>query len=100
MAGTRSQLAIRLYGDELDVLTQKAAAIAALYVSGQYLSVPAAVGFIALFGVAVLNGVVLVAYINQLRARGIPMGETIPEGCRRCTPGSQKGKSRPEPCRS
>ena len=41
--------------------------IVALFVSRQYLSVPASVGFIALFGVAVLNGVVLVSYINQLR---------------------------------
>lgn len=39
--------------------------IVALYVSGQYLSVPSAVGFITLFGVAVLNGVVLVESINQ-----------------------------------
>ncbi|HCC49200.1 MAG TPA: CusA/CzcA family heavy metal efflux RND transporter [Elusimicrobia bacterium] len=60
-----------------------AGGIAALYVSGQYLSVPAAVGFIALFGVAVLNGVVLVTHINQLRAKGLPMAEAIPEGCLR-----------------
>jgi len=39
--------------------------IAALYVSGQYLSVPGSIGFIALFGVAVLNGVVMVNAINQ-----------------------------------
>jgi len=39
--------------------------IASLYVSGQYLSVPGSIGFIALFGVAVLNGVVLVNAINQ-----------------------------------
>lgn len=44
--------------------------IFALWVSGLYLSVPAAVGFIAVFGVAVQNGVVLVSYINQLRERG------------------------------
>ena len=44
---------------------------------------PAAVGFIALFGVAVLNGVVLVTYINQLRAKGIAMNEAIVEGCLR-----------------
>ncbi|HAH07429.1 MAG TPA: CusA/CzcA family heavy metal efflux RND transporter [Elusimicrobia bacterium] len=43
--------------------------VLALFLSGTYLSVPAAVGFIALFGVAVLNGVVLVTTINQLRAR-------------------------------
>ena len=60
-----------------------AGGIVALFISGLYLSVPAAVGFIALFGVAVLNGVVLVTYINQLRAKGMPMEEAIPEGCRR-----------------
>jgi cobalt-zinc-cadmium resistance protein CzcA len=45
--------------------------IVALWVSGLYLSVPAAVGFIAIFGIAVLNGVVLVSYINQLREEGL-----------------------------
>ncbi|HAF95496.1 MAG: cytochrome-c peroxidase [Elusimicrobia bacterium GWF2_52_66] len=60
-----------------------AGGIAALFFSGQYLSVPAAVGFIALFGVAVLNGVVLVTHINQLRAKGMHMDEAIAEGCLR-----------------
>jgi len=44
--------------------------IAALYVSGQYLSVPGSIGFIALFGVAVLNGVVMVNAINQRLSGG------------------------------
>ena len=44
--------------------------IVGLYFSGEYLSVPAAVGFIALFGIAVHNGVVLVSYFNQLRNEG------------------------------
>ena len=57
--------------------------ILGLYISGLYLSVPAAVGFIALFGVAVLNGVVLVTYINQLRQQGHRMDEAIPLGCER-----------------
>ena len=57
--------------------------ILGLYVSGLYLSVPAAVGFIALFGVAVLNGVVLVTYINQLRQHGHRITEAIPLGCER-----------------
>lgn len=60
-----------------------AGGVLALYLSGLYLSVPAAVGFIALFGVAVLNGVVLVTYINQLRAKGVAMGQAVPEGCMR-----------------
>jgi cobalt-zinc-cadmium resistance protein CzcA len=55
--------------------------IVALFISGLYLSVPASVGFIALFGVAVLNGVVLVSYINQLRREGIALTEAITKGC-------------------
>jgi cobalt-zinc-cadmium resistance protein CzcA len=55
--------------------------VLALYFSGQYLSVPASVGFIVLFGVAVLNGVVLVSYILQLRQEGIPLREAILKGC-------------------
>ncbi|NOR70167.1 MAG: CusA/CzcA family heavy metal efflux RND transporter, partial [Methylomarinum sp.] len=43
----------------------------ALWISGEYLSVPASVGFIALLGIAVLNGVVMVSYFNQLRATGM-----------------------------
>ena len=44
--------------------------IAALWLRGLNLNLSASVGFIALFGVAVLNGVVLLTYINQLRAAG------------------------------
>jgi cobalt-zinc-cadmium resistance protein CzcA len=54
-----------------------------LWITGEYLSVPASVGFIALLGIAVLNGVVLVAYFNQLRVRGMPMTELVVEGARR-----------------
>jgi heavy metal efflux system protein len=54
--------------------------IVVLFVTGQYLSVPASVGFIALFGVAVLNGVVLVSYINQLRAEGMELEEAVTRG--------------------
>lgn len=57
--------------------------IVALYVSGLYLSVPAAVGFIAVFGVAVLNGVVLVSYINQLRQHGMDLTEAVKVGAQR-----------------
>jgi cobalt-zinc-cadmium resistance protein CzcA len=52
-----------------------------LYFTGLYLSVPASVGFIALFGIAVLNGVVLVSYINQIREDEKPLKEAILEGC-------------------
>ncbi len=51
--------------------------VVALLVTGQYLSVPAAVGFIAVFGVAVLNGVVMVDYFNQLRRRGLEIREAV-----------------------
>ena len=48
-----------------------------LYITGEYLSVPASVGFIALFGIAVQNGLVLVSYINQLRHGGLSTTEAI-----------------------
>jgi cobalt-zinc-cadmium resistance protein CzcA len=54
--------------------------VVALFVSGEYLSVPASVGFIALWGIAVLNGVVLVSYIRKLREDGYPQREAIMEG--------------------
>ncbi len=54
--------------------------IVALFVSGGYLSVPASVGFIALFGVAALNGIVLVSCLNQLRREGVPLDEAVRKG--------------------
>jgi cobalt-zinc-cadmium resistance protein CzcA len=51
--------------------------IFSLYISGQYLSVPSSVGFITLFGVAVLNGVVMVESINQRVKDGIPTDEAV-----------------------
>ena len=54
--------------------------IFSLYISGLYLSVPASVGFIVLFGVAVLNGVVLVSRISQLREEGMDLKSAIREG--------------------
>jgi len=54
--------------------------IAALWLRGLHLNLSASVGFIALFGVAVLNGVVLVTYINQLRAAGRDLQEAVREG--------------------
>jgi len=55
----------------------------ALWLSGEYLSVPASVGFIALLGIAVLNGVVMVTYFNQLRALGMALKEVVVEGAKR-----------------
>ena len=49
----------------------------ALWASGEYLSVPATIGFITLLGVAVLNGVVLVTTFNQLVAEGVPIEEVV-----------------------
>ncbi|WP_448537988.1 efflux RND transporter permease subunit [Sphingobium yanoikuyae] len=57
--------------------------IISLWVSGQYLSVPASVGFIALLGIAVLNGLVLVAYFRQLREEGQSMAQAVRLGAER-----------------
>ena len=54
-----------------------------LWLSGEYLSVPASVGFIALLGIAVLNGVVMVSYFNQLQAQGLDMASIVVEGAKR-----------------
>ena len=54
--------------------------IVALAITGIPLSVSAAIGFIALFGQAVLNGVVMVTYYNQLRAEGMGMTEAVVQG--------------------
>lgn len=55
----------------------------ALWLSGEYLSVPASVGFIALLGIAVLNGVVMVSYFNQLEAQGMAVLDIVLEGAKR-----------------
>ena len=55
----------------------------ALWISGEYLSVPASVGFIALLGIAVLNGVVMVSYFNQLVSSGMAMAQVVVEGAKR-----------------
>lgn len=57
--------------------------VVSLYYSGLYLSVPASVGFITLFGVAVLNGVVMVSYFNQLRQSGLSIQESVRKGAER-----------------
>jgi cobalt-zinc-cadmium resistance protein CzcA len=55
----------------------------ALWGSGEYLSVPASVGFIALLGIAVLNGVVMVSYFNQLIATGMDLVKVVTLGSSR-----------------
>ncbi len=57
--------------------------VVSLYFSGLYLSVPASVGFITLFGVAVLNGVVMVSYFNQLRQSGLSIQQSVRQGAER-----------------
>ena len=52
----------------------------ALFLSGQYLSVPAAVGFIGVFGVAMLNGIVLISFLRSLRHQGRGVREAVVEG--------------------
>jgi heavy metal efflux pump (cobalt-zinc-cadmium) len=54
--------------------------IIGLFVTGEYLSVPASVGFIALWGIAVLNGVVMVSYIRKLRMEGQSLAEAVVQG--------------------
>lgn len=57
--------------------------IFALWITGEYLSVPASVGFIALLGVTVLNGVVLVSYFNQLHHAGMALADVVVQGAHR-----------------
>lgn len=52
----------------------------ALAISGQYVSVPSAIGFIAVFGVAMLNGIVLVSFINELREQGLSTVDAVRKG--------------------
>jgi cobalt-zinc-cadmium resistance protein CzcA len=54
--------------------------ILALAISRQYLSVPSAIGFIAVFGVAMLNGIVLVSFLNELRESGLSIREAVLRG--------------------
>ena len=60
-----------------------AGGVFALWASGEYLSVPATIGFIALLGIAVLNGVVLVSTFNQLRAEGMGIEDVVRTGSSR-----------------
>lgn len=55
----------------------------ALWITGEFLSVPASVGFIALLGIAVLNGVVLMSHFNHLLAKGMPVAQVVREGALR-----------------
>ncbi|MBN8263185.1 MAG: efflux RND transporter permease subunit, partial [Xanthomonadales bacterium] len=54
--------------------------LVALALTGQYLSVPSAIGFIAVFGVAMLNGIVLVSFLNELRDKGLSVRDAVVQG--------------------
>lgn len=54
--------------------------VVGLSITGQYLSVPSAIGFIAVFGVAMLNGIVLVTFLNEQRERGLSVREAVRQG--------------------
>ena len=54
--------------------------VVGLFVTGQYLSVPSAIGFIAVFGVAMLNGIVLVSFLNGRRAAGLSVRDAVLSG--------------------
>jgi cobalt-zinc-cadmium resistance protein CzcA len=51
-----------------------------LFLTGQYLSVPSAIGFIAVFGVAMLNGIVLVSFLNERRRQGLSIRDAVRQG--------------------
>jgi len=54
--------------------------IVGLFITGQYLSVPSAIGFIAVFGVAMLNGIVLVSFLNEQRRHGLAIRDAVRQG--------------------
>lgn len=54
--------------------------VVGLFITGQYLSVPSAIGFIAVFGVAMLNGIVLVSFLNDQRRQGLSVRDAVRQG--------------------
>jgi cobalt-zinc-cadmium resistance protein CzcA len=52
----------------------------ALLLTGTHFSISAAVGFISIFGVAIMDGLLLISYFNHLRAEGLPVRQAIMEG--------------------
>lgn len=55
--------------------------VVGLFLTGEYLSVPASVGFIAVWGVSILNGVVLVSFIKELREQGLSVADAVKTSC-------------------
>jgi heavy metal efflux system protein len=52
----------------------------ALYLTGTNFSISAAVGFVSLFGIAIMDGLLMISYFNSLRAQGLPLSEAIIQG--------------------
>ncbi len=70
-----------------DVVLARVGGVLALFLTGTNFSVSSGVGFLAVFGVSIQTGVLLISYINQLRAQGLPTQEAVIDGaCRRLRP--------------
>jgi len=67
----------------VNVAVARIGGLLALYLTGTHFSVSSGVGFMALFGASIQTGVIMVEYINQLRARGMPIVEAAIEGATR-----------------
>lgn len=55
--------------------------IVGLFITGEYLSVPASVGFIAVWGTSILNGVVLISFVRELREKGLSIDQSVRKAC-------------------
>jgi cobalt-zinc-cadmium resistance protein CzcA len=67
-----------------DVATARMGGVLALFLTGTNFSVSSGIGFLAVFGVSVQTGMLLVSYINQQRAHGLSIEEAVKEGAVRC----------------
>jgi cobalt-zinc-cadmium resistance protein CzcA len=80
-------MAFRSFLDALAVLSNVMAlslgGIWALYLTGTHFSISAAVGFVSIFGVAIMDGLLLISYFNAMRKQGLPVHESIIEGARK-----------------
>jgi cobalt-zinc-cadmium resistance protein CzcA len=77
-------MAFRSFLDAIVVLSNvfdvAVGGIWALYLTGTHFSISAAVGFVSLFGIAVMEGLLLISYFNTLRAQGLPLNDAIIQG--------------------
>lgn len=55
--------------------------VVGLFITGEYLSVPASVGFIAVWGTSILNGVVLISFVRELREKGVSIEDAVKQAC-------------------